>query len=380
MQTGLVAAARRAVDWLKVYALPLWAGAGFAVGPDYFREALDFSGRPIAGLAVRSRVQGRQIYVFGHATELGWFDGREILSRAFQRGYGWFLDADGGYVASIAADGTPLDRTRFAYEQAFALLGFAWHERVFRSGEGARRAEALWVWLEEHLGAPETGGFWMGLPAPAEPRSQNPHMHLFEACLNWHATTGETVWLDRARTLHGLFTRYFFDRGHGVLREFFADDLTPTAPESGRIDTGHQAEWIWLLAWYRNVTDEPVADAVAALHRFMERGRNPQTGLLYEEIGIDGEPLIRTSRLWAATELLKQDLARYELSGRSAPADGIVAAVDAIFRYHLADMRPGLWMDKVDANGAPLATSVPASTFYHLFLAFAELHRVAGLR
>ena len=380
MPNGLVSTAARAVDWLKTYALPLWAEAGFAVGPDYFREGLAFSGEPLAGVPVRSRVQGRQMYAFGHATVLGWFDGRELLSRAFQRGYGWFLDPDGGYVASIAADGTPLDRTRFAYEQAFALLGFAWHERVFRSGEAARRAETLWAWLEDRLGSPGTGGFLMGLPLPEEPRSQNPHMHLFEACLNWHEATGEAVWLDRARALHTLFDRSFFDRENGCLREFFADDLTPTAPESTRIDTGHQAEWIWLLAWYEELTGEPVGEAIAALHRFMERGRNPATGLLYEEIDISGAPLITSSRLWSATELLKQELARHEIAGRSAPTDGIVAIVDRIFDVHLGHVRPGLWMDRVDATGAPLAASVPASTFYHLFLAFAELHRVASRR
>jgi hypothetical protein len=35
-------------------------------------------------------------------------------------------------------------------------------------------------------------------------------------------------------------------------------------------------------------------------------------------------------------------------------------------------------MDKVDAEGRPLSANVPASTLYHLVVAFAELDRVTG--
>jgi mannose/cellobiose epimerase-like protein (N-acyl-D-glucosamine 2-epimerase family) len=38
---------------------------------------------------------------------------------------------------------------------------------------------------------------------------------------------------------------------------------------------------------------------------------------------------------------------------------------------------PGLWIDAFDASGQPVATAIPTSTFYHLFLAFAEILRIA---
>jgi mannose-6-phosphate isomerase len=378
MSSDIQVAAERAVTWLKTEALPLWAEAGFVAGPDFFCEALDFAGRPVPDLPVRSRVQGRQMTVFGHATLRGWFDGRELLARVFERGYEAFRDPDGGYVAAIRPDRSPHDATRFAYEQAFALLGFAWHERVFRSGEAKARAEALWRWLEERLAVPRTGGFLMGLPRPAGPLSQNPHMHLLEACLALYATTGEGVWLDRAAAMVDLFERHFFDRAAGVVREFFADDLSPTVPDSARIDPGHQAEWVWLLAWYRSLAGAPVAAAIADLHLAMERGRNPRTGLLVEEMTAGGTPLVATSRLWSATELLKAAIARYEMSNRTDGAAAVVVAADLIFERHLAGVRPGLWMDKVDAEGRPLSANVPASTLYHLVVAFAELDRVTG--
>jgi mannose-6-phosphate isomerase len=38
----------------------------------------------------------------------------------------------------------------------------------------------------------------------------------------------------------------------------------------------------------------------------------------------------------------------------------------------------GLWIDQFDRHDAPIALVVPASTFYHLTLAFRELFRVAA--
>jgi mannose/cellobiose epimerase-like protein (N-acyl-D-glucosamine 2-epimerase family) len=378
MSDGLEAAARRASDWSKRYALPIWTDAGFAAGPDYFHEALDFSGAPLVELPLRSRVQGRQMYVCGHATVLGWFDGREILARCFQRGYAWFQHPDGGYVASITPDGAHLDRTRFAYEQAFALLGFAWHERVFRNGEAAARAETLWRWLEENLAAPVAEGFAMAVPPDSGPRSQNPHMHLFETCMVWHETLPDGLWLERARKLYDLFVRHFFDAKHGVLREFFADDLSPTVPQSRHIEPGHQAEWVWLLNAWRKLTGTATTDAAAALHRFAEaHGINPGTGLFFDAVDIGGKPTSTSSRLWTATEMLKAEIARYEASGFTSPTDKIEGAVGLIFDRHLDGVKPGLWMDRLSVEGEPAATNVPASTLYHLFLAFADLSRVA---
>ncbi|MEX0644822.1 MAG: hypothetical protein WD076_05900, partial [Parvularculaceae bacterium] len=38
----------------------------------------------------------------------------------------------------------------------------------------------------------------------------------------------------------------------------------------------------------------------------------------------------------------------------------------------------GTWIDAFDEGGRPLSTTIPASTLYHVFLAFAEVMRVGG--
>ena len=45
---------------------------------------------------------------------------------------------------------------------------------------------------------------------------------------------------------------------------------------------------------------------------------------------------------------------------------------------YLATDPVGLWIDQFDGSGHACAANVPASTFYHLVVAFEELLRVAG--
>jgi mannose/cellobiose epimerase-like protein (N-acyl-D-glucosamine 2-epimerase family) len=48
-----------------------------------------------------------------------------------------------------------------------------------------------------------------------------------------------------------------------------------------------------------------------------------------------------------------------------------------LLERYLAHTPHGTWMDAFDADGRPVATTIPASTLYHLFLAFAEVLRVS---
>ncbi|CAH8242177.1 hypothetical protein VAE122_3400004 [Vibrio aestuarianus] len=51
--------------------------------------------------------------------------------------------------------------------------------------------------------------------------------------------------------------------------------------------------------------------------------------------------------------------------------------MEHIFVHYLNPALPGLWIDQVDSKGEPLNEHSPASSFYHLFLAFSELLRIA---
>ena len=49
-----------------------------------------------------------------------------------------------------------------------------------------------------------------------------------------------------------------------------------------------------------------------------------------------------------------------------------------LFERYLGREPAGTWMDAFDESGMPLNKTVPASTLYHVFLAFAEVLRIAA--
>ena len=98
-------------------------------------------------------------------------------------------------------------------------------------------------------------------------------------------------------------------------------------------------------------------------------------------------------RLWPQTEALKAHAVmarRHRDSLAGAPGSHIpsscaldaeasdalalvVATVRNIGACFLADCPQGTWTDQLDAFGAPVSQAIPASSFYHVFMGYAEL-------
>ena len=161
-----------------------------------------------------------------------------------------------------------------------------------------------------------------------------------------------------------MFHAYFFRAG--ILNEFFEEDLTPApAPAGGIAEPGHHHEWIWLLGRFSRAAGRDMTGVMRALYDFAARhGVEPVSGLLYNEIWADGRVKDAAKRLWPQTEQLKAQCVL------GLPADE--AMLEGIFRYFLEPAPPGAWMDRLDARNVPLKIPIPASSFYHLFGAFAE--------
>ncbi|WP_179640871.1 AGE family epimerase/isomerase [Sphingomonas guangdongensis] len=343
-----------------------------------FVERLSWSGEPDVDAAKRLRVQARQIYVFSHAKLLGLAaDGDAVAGHGydFVRAYGFPDGIAGGAVHAVSRTGVVVDAKRDTYDHAFLLFAWSWYARA-TDRDDVRRAvaelgDATWALL----GHPSGTGLVVddqGTPG----FHQNPHMHLFEAVLAAWEATGEPIFLDRARTLFDLFQQRLFDRRAGVLREFYDDRWAPAAGSIGEvIEPGHHAEWVWLLDQYAQAVGEPLCDEAFRLYDFIERhGRNRAGTLLIDEVRPDGTVTKPSTRSWPQTEALKAELvmARLQDGVSAARSDAIVAT---LFNRFLAHPVPGCWIDWIDTDGRPLVDRVPASTFYHIFLALSEYLR-----
>lgn len=352
--------------WLFDTALPLWWETGADHDRGGFFEAIDGEGRPLTAPR-RARVQARQIYVYATAGQLGWTG---PWSAAVRHGIDYFLHRyarpDGLFRTLVdPLERYPLGDTPWLYDQAFALLAMAEAERagVASLGDRARQiaiALAGWRWPD--------GGFEE--PPAAYPRQSNPHMHLFEAALAWEEVDAAGPWSALADELAALAQSRFID-GAGAIHEYFQDGWRFADGVAGRIiEPGHQFEWAWLLKrWAERRNDDAGRAAALGLYHAGKRGIDPRRGVATQQLLDDGSIHDDVARLWPQTERIKAALIFEE------PQEAI-AAVSGL-KLYLNRNIPGLWWDKLNPDGTWVQEPAPASSFYHIVCALAELRRLA---
>jgi mannose/cellobiose epimerase-like protein (N-acyl-D-glucosamine 2-epimerase family) len=374
---SIPSAVGKAEAWLVDAALPLWLTMGVDRRHGGFEESLTLAGERIPEQNKRVRVQARQIYAASHAAALGLHSDALAAARhgfEFLTAKAWH--PEGGWVHLLSATGEVRDAKRDTYDHAFVLLALAWYYRASGDNSALNWIERTVAALDNRL-ADGTGAFFESLPRAA-PRRQNPHMHCFEAMLALFEATGESSFAARARQIHTLVCERFFDRTHGALREFYGEDWKPlTGVEGMIVEPGHHCEWVWLLDKFETLTAIDTGALRRALLDFaFAHGKHAETGLLIDQVSVKGQQLLTSQRLWPQTEAVKALLTLVE-RGETLAWAGVDGFTTGLLARYLRTEPPGLWHDHFDASGGLLSKFVPASSLYHLFVAFTELTRVA---
>lgn len=372
VERALQRRAREAQDWLMDACFPLWAERG--VDGQFFCEALDMNHRQIQASSVRVRVQARQAYVFAEAMRLGW-DG-EIAGRLVTLGLEALSDAsrrpDGlfGHRISIA-EATLCDDTADLYDLAFAL--YALGQQGYAAENEALIMQTLSA-MEKHMRAP-SGGYYERLPRP-ELRLQDPHMHLFEACLQLCMATGQAQHLERASALRALGLKHFMAPGSVAIGERFMPDSWATPPgDAGElIAPGHQFEWVYLLDQYAVLTGGDLPEQADQLYKFACATLDQQ-GHAVQSCRRDGTLADTSRRTWPQTEALKAHMLMWR-RGDDAAGERAMASFDVLMDNYLTP--EGGWLDHLDATGEVIAQNIPASTGYHVVFAFANMIDTVG--
>lgn len=362
--------------WMFGEALPFWASAGQDRPGRGFVERVTLDGRPEVLGYKRLRVQARQIYVFCHASVLGWQgpalevarNGMEFVTR-----HAWL--PEGGWALKLGTEGGIEDPTLAFYEQAFMLFALGWYARATGDAAAIELAHRTIDAIHARLGLKDMPGFRSD-PSTGEILEQNPHMHYLEAMLALYETTKEKRFLDEAQSVVALLREYLFQRDTGVLPEFFDRKWRRLSNTRGRIvEPGHHFEWVWLLAEYRRVTGEDMSEIALRLFDFAEvHGVEHETGLVYDALLDDGMVHAHDHRSWCQTEALKAHLAMGD-HGKSIDKARVAQITSNLLDRYLDTSPRGIWIDHFSAELEPKAAYVPATSLYHFFLAFAELTR-----
>jgi mannose/cellobiose epimerase-like protein (N-acyl-D-glucosamine 2-epimerase family) len=371
LRAQVIKARDQLVSWLLEAAYPLWSTRGIDMIHGGFHESLTLQGNP-TDAARRARVQPRQIFAFSKAHRLGW------KGNAFEpvsHGVSYFLTRyrrpDGLFRTLVAPDGAPLDHRAVLYDQAFALLSFSVAGQVLgpsfdMKGEADKLRSV--VDREFHRAA---AGFNSYVP-PAMPLQSNPHMHLFEASLEWLRATGLPVWRSWADEIGELALKHFIDATTGALRESFDDTWTPMSGVSGRIvEPGHQFEWAWLLLNWNGPWRD---DARKAAVRLIEVGETYgiRNGLAVNALLDDFSIHDGAARLWVQTERLRAAAIAARVMGDEKYWKMTVDSAAGLMRYFEVKV-PGIWHDLISASGDPMEGPVPAGNLYHIVGAIEEL-------
>jgi mannose/cellobiose epimerase-like protein (N-acyl-D-glucosamine 2-epimerase family) len=366
--------------WTKDKALPFWGTVGVDEARGGFHERLDLQGAPVLDVPKRLMVQGRQLFVYCGAALLGWYpDGRQLADRCVEYMIGKFYQADGkpGWVYSLAPDGDIGNAKRDGYAHAFVLLGLSWYHRLTGDTQVIPVIDATIAYLDDAFAA-KHGGYLDAVPPPDAIRRQNPHMHLFEAFIALTQATRSERYLAHATKIFHLFAAHFFQPSSGALCEYLTDELAPLPGAKGRIcEPGHHYEWIWLLRHYQRLSGRDVGSYCAALYAHADKYGWDKGGFIVDELDMSGAVVANSRRSWPHTEGAKANVVEGE-AGRAGCDESGAQCLKRLSEAFLARPIPGGWVDRVSAEGAPIAEFIPASTLYHVFGAVTEAARVTS--
>ncbi len=363
------AARGRLTRWLLEDALPIWWRAG--ADPDGgFHDRLNLDGTPVTG-AKRVRVQARQAWSYAVAAGLGW-DG--AADAACRHGLDFIRTRlprpDGLY--GVAGGAAALDGMGELYDQAFVLLALS--AGYARFGDPALRGEA--ERLRDRLAdfAHPAGGF-AEAPGLAAPLFANPNMHLFESFMAWAEISDDPAWRALAAGQANLALSRLIDPASGTLAEEFGPDWRP-AP-TPVIWPGHLFEWAWLLMRWPDAGAAAIGAALrlidVAERAGVDAARNTAIFALDGALG----PTDRKARLWSQTERIKATALAAHLTGDDALWASAGRACEGLEAF-LVVPTPGLWRDRMNEGGDFVEEAAPASSFYHIVCAIAEMARLAA--
>jgi mannobiose 2-epimerase len=284
-------------------------------GPDRvhgaFHGTLDRQGRPTAPTDKGLIQEARHLWSMSL-----WYQRREPTPevKALADGLYTFLvrnfrDADAEFFFSVSQEGTPVDRSKVLYAQAFAIYALTAYGRAFHVPDATAQALACFRSFDARAHDAEHGGYrvpgdppWL---TPGAAKETNTHLHLLESLSSLFEATHDRLLQDRVEELIDLFLgRIVQPDGHAA--KDFSNDWQPFGPAA--VSYGHDLETSWLLleavralgpgdARQRERTTRAERAARRLAENSVALGFDPDQGGFFEE-GPPGGPPSKLEKVW----------------------------------------------------------------------------------
>lgn len=279
--------------------------------------------------------------------------------------------ADGSYVQSIDHGYQVTNSEPVLYSQAFAIFGLAHAYQISKNENYKIAAKRVVDYLKKYRALPSGGYF--ELIGGKKQYVSNPHMHLFEAAIEWLEADPEQVWKDLADELYALCEKFFYRVEGRALCEHFDETWSPELSKGDYVfEPGHHYEWAWLILRYGKLRSLNTFELANSLYQTAEKyGVNKETNRVFDEVWSTGKVKKASTRIWPQCERVKAAILISEkVTGDArAAATGVADSALVELLQYFQTTPQGFWFEYADEEGrfhyhpGPVSK---ASTLYHI--------------
>lgn len=376
---------RSKVEFLAVKLNRRWIHKWHKVFCDHqyggFHERLGEHFKPIEQPHKRLVSQCRQLAIYAHASAhhpKAHFEQDLKIRFDFLKSK-FFIPETGGWRFSVDPTGDPLDDTYDLYGNAFVIFALCFYFQATGDPVAMDLSRQTADFIDQKFRHENGGGFVEALDPDLKSipkmRRQNPHMHLFEACLFAAKVFEDDIYYELADEMYVLFDAYFFDEATATLGEFFDEDLTPHREDGHKVEPGHHFEWVWLLKKYADLKGDTArlkTQRMALLDFANIYGYDSEYGGIYDVLDRRGEIIADTKRVWPFTEGLKANAMMLDEGGidKLAIKQRVKDMID-IFEKKYIEPR-GFWTESLNKDLSSKTDYMPATTPYHVYFGIME--------
>ena len=323
-------------------------------------------------------LQARQLWFFSTLASAG-IEKDSALAAAktgFEFLEGKFRDrSHGGYFAKVSDAGSPTDRRKHVYPNAFALYALAAYHRATADVSSLDAAKDLFQTLEAKSHDPTNGGYveffeenWTPITdprvqsyiSPGGTKTYNTHLHVLESFAELYRVWPDPLVRQRLEELLVVNTQSVRLPQHGCNVDGFMPDWKPIeTPQNLRASYGHDVEAAWLcLDAGRTIGQSPRllrSWAEGLVGYSLQHGFDKTHGGFFYTGPLGRDADDTKKEWWVQAEAMVSMLEMYQLTGRPHYYEAFERTLDFVEKHQVAT--EGSWWATRKSDGSPAGPS-----------------------